>query len=224
MREGDLGRVGYLTIFAMVVGIHLWLLRTAVRERPVVAKPDAKVYRITLSRVVAKKPPPPAIPPSPEIAPVVPPQPKVKSPIPVKHPKRHKKVRKRSKPKKVKAAPPKPAPVTPPPKVVSQRAPVEQVERASIKARYIALIRQKIRENLHYPRLAKRMHMEGEVQVAFVVLADGTIRRVEVGASRHAVLVRGAKQTMQHLHLPPIPKALGEKELALSIPIAFKLK
>lgn len=68
------------------------------------------------------------------------------------------------------------------------------------------------------------MHMEGEVQVAFVVLADGTVRGVKVGASRHAVLVRGAQQTMQHLHLPPIPKALGEKELALSIPIAFKLK
>lgn len=214
----------------MVVLLHLLLLRTSLQTKPVTARPEAKVCHITLSRVKVRKPPPPVIPPAPEIIPIEKPHPK-----PVIKPKTqkkrvHKKKRHRRKKVKHKTEPkpvPKPDPVHPPvparAEPPAQQAPRAAVATATLKARYIALIRRKIRQNLYYPKIARRMRKEGTVKVAFRVMKDGSVEGVQVLSSPGSMLANGALRTIRSLKLPPIPPALGMSQLKLFIPIEFKL-
>ncbi len=224
-----MGRYGFWVVLTAVVLLHLAVLRmTFFPQKSITAKPDAKVYHITLSRVVVKKPPPPEIPPSPEIEPIQKPHPK-----PVMKPKpRKKRVHKKRKPlhhKRVHRPKPNPMPTqphVPQPMQAPSRpsvAPKAQVETATIRARYIALIRQKIRENLYYPKIAKHMHREGVVEVAFVVTKEGDVENVRLLSSPGSMLANGALHTIHSLELPPIPRQLGVSQLRLSIPIEFKL-
>ncbi len=237
-----MGRVGYITITLIVVALHVALLKYRPHLRHVTAKPDAKVCHITLSRVAVRKPPPPLIPPSPQVEPVKVPQPRVKPPEP-KKPVVKKRVRKKRVPKKVrkKAAkrvkkvvrkrlseprPPQkkvtpPAPVTAPARMA---APQERINTATVRDRYITLIRQKIKASLIYPKIARRMRMQGEVDAVFVVYADGHTGHVRIVHAPRKVLANAAKQTIEALDLPPIPKALGTASLKVSVPIEFKLK
>ncbi len=104
----------------------------------------------------------------------------------------------------------------------------QQLRRAKIdtvqKAHYLALIRQRIKENLYYPRAAKRMHIQGIVQVAFRVSSNGEIRSVRVLGAPNRWLSEGAKRTLESISLPPIPAKMGVGHLELTIPIEFKLK
>jgi len=63
-----------------------------------------------------------------------------------------------------------------------------------------------------YPRSARRRGMEGEVQVAFYLLRDGSITDLQVkGGSK--VLRNAAKQAVQQaLSLPPPPESMPLQE------------
>jgi protein TonB len=235
-----LTKTGYAAVLVTVIGIHWYLLHYRVPVKKVVAKPDAKIYHITLSRVSVKKPPP-QIPPAPEIEPVTPPSPTIKPPKPL--PKKHvikkppvkkrplkKRIKKKIlKQKVVKKESPKPTKRVPAPapivkeKVVRQHATVSEQSTATILDRYIALIRKRIASHLYYPRIAKRMRMQGEVEVAFVVDADGGVNGIRVIRAPKKILANAAIKTLQSLDLPPIPAALHRQRLQLSIPIEFKL-
>ena len=217
-------KAGYAAVLVTVIGIHWYLLHYHVPVKKIVAKPDAKIYHITLSRVSVKKPPPPQIPPAPQIEPVTPPAPTLQPPKPRPKKKHVKKVRKKRKMvKKELPKPPqkkRPAPV---PKVARQHAKVAVQNTATIRDRYIALIRKKIAEHLYYPRIARRMRMQGEVEVAFTVDAAGKVSEIQVIHAPKTILANAAIKTLQSLDLPPIPAALHRQRLQLSIPIEFKL-
>lgn len=219
-------KAGYAAVLVTVIGIHWYLLHYRVPVKKIVAKPDAKIYHITLTRVSVKKPPPPQIPPAPEIEPVTPPAPTLQPPKPRPKKKRVKKVRKKRKiVKKVLPKPPQkkvtgPAPT---PKVERQHAKVAVENTATVRDRYIALIRKKIAEHLYYPRIARRMRMQGEVEVAFTVDAGGHVSAIHVIRAPKSILANAAVKTLQSLDLPPIPAALHQQRLQLSIPIEFKL-
>jgi protein TonB len=171
-----LGKFGALVVFIVVIIAHLLALQSHITKQSAVSKPKAKVHRITLSSVVVKKPVP--IPPKPKVEPIIlPPDPKpIVKPKPKPKPKRKKRVKK---PKKIEPVV-IPEPIVQEPIVEQVIAPVVTVDTTSIKDQYTSEIRREIRKHLFYPKMAKRLRMQGVVQVAFRVLQNGDITDIRV--------------------------------------------
>ena len=230
-------------VFIAVVIAHLLALQTYIAKKEAVTKPKAKVYRITLSSVVVKKPVP--IPPKPKVEPIIlppDPEPEVQKPEPiilppdpepVVKPKRVKKKIKKRKKKKVVKPQPKPEPIIEPEPIVEEVVPepiveqvkevVQTVDTSSLKDAYTSEIRRQINQHLFYPRMAKRLRMQGVVEVAFRVLSDGSITNIQILNAPKKLLGKGAIKTLKMLNLRPIPNALGESFLDITIPIEFRL-
>ncbi len=228
------GRIGIFAIFLAVAALHLWVIRMQIDRPATVVRPEAKIRHITLTHVAVAKPPPPVIPPSPQIRPVEPPDPKPPMPKPKTEPKAkpiHRKETKRPRRKphaKEAKKPPRAVHHKPVPPVTHAAkaaiAPQRPAESATLRDHYIALIRRKIKESLYYPRMARRMHLQGDVRVAFTVHGDGQVEAVRVIAAPREILARAAARTIRRLHLPPIPQGLGLKRMEITVPITFRLK
>ncbi len=226
--EGScVNKLGFIGVFVLVAVAHFVALQSFVPTTHAISKPKAKVHRITLSSVVVKKP-------KPKVAPIIlPPDPKpiveVKPIIEKPKPKPKPKKKKRVKRKKVYKPKPKPKPIVEKiveeviKPVVEQIAPIQQVDTSSIKDQYTSQIRRQIQRHLYYPKMAKRMRMQGVVRVAFRVLKDGSVRDIRVLGSSKKLLAKGAVKTLKALSLPAIPTALHEEFLDINIPIEFKL-
>jgi len=89
---------------------------------------------------------------------------------------------------------------------------------------YLAKVRQKIQESLRYPSMAKKMGVEGEAVVQFLIHANGTVDASSIKiakSSGKAVLDRNAIDAV----LDATPFDLPPKEaLEIAIPVVFKLK
>jgi len=85
---------------------------------------------------------------------------------------------------------------------------------------HLAVIARLLRENLYYPKLARKRHIEGEVLASFMLLSDGTIREVSVKKHARYILDRAAVRTIESLSgLMPHPKTA----LTIEVPIRFVL-
>jgi len=231
-----LSKFWFVVIFLVVFGLHIFALLSNIQKTTHVVKPKTKITKITLSSVVVQKPTPPKpkvepkkekkrllepiiLPPDPVIEPEV----KVIEPkVEVKKPKRYEKKRKR-KPKKRVAKKPDPIPVQEVQEVIQVQKPLEQ-DTSNIKDRYTSLIRRLIRDNLYYPKAAKRMRIQGIVKVAFVVGKNGSISGIRVISGTKSILKKGAVKTIEAISVPPIPQELGLDHMNLNIPIEFKIK
>lgn len=161
------------------------------------------------------------------------------APLPVVQKKPEKKVFKEPV-KSLPLAKPAQEPVTPTPMVETVPVPVMEVpsvtqtqespKRASssqsedlLKA-YLAKVRQKIQESLRYPTMAKKMGVEGETVVQFLIHANGMVDASSLKiakSSGKAMLDRNAMDAV----LDAIPFDLPPKEaLEIIIPVVFKLK
>ncbi len=230
------GRIGIFAIFLAVAALHLWVIRMQIDRPATAVRPEAKIRHITLTHVAVAKPPPPVIPPLPQIEPVELPDPKPPmskpktepkaKPIPI--PRKHRKRPGRKPHAKAAKKPPESVRHKPVPPVThsvkAAMAPQRSVESATLRDHYIALIRRKIKAHLYYPRIARRMRLQGDVRVSFVVYRDGHVEAVRVLAAPREILARAAMRTIRQLHLPPIPEGLGLKRMEITVPIAFKLK
>jgi len=91
-------------------------------------------------------------------------------------------------------------------------------------SRYLAKVRYKIQESLHYPSMAKKMGLEGEAVVQFLIHANGMVDASSIKiakSSGKAVLDRNAIDAV----LEAIPFELPPKEdLEIVIPVVFKFK
>ena len=238
-----MGKFGTLAVFAVVVGAHLLALQTYISKKEHVAKPKAKVHRITLSKVCVKKPV--VVPPKPKVEPIIlPPDPEPvveevrhtvepiilpPDPEPVVKPKRvkKKKYKKRIVKKRVK----KPVPIVEPlveevivqPIVEQVIAPKQVVDTTSIKDAYTSEIRRQIKAHLYYPKMAKRMRMQGVIKVSFLVLADGDITDIKVLNGTKSILRKAAIKTIKSLRLKALPSALGQT-MVVSVPVGFNIK
>ncbi len=220
-----MGRLGAFGIFVMVIAVHWYGLQSSLSQQHAISKPKAKVHRITLSSVVVKKPKPKVepiiLPPDPE--PVVEVKPIIEKPKPKPKPKKKKRV------KKKKVYKPKPKPVQEKivedvvEPIVEQVAPIQQIDTSSIKDQYTSEIRRQIQKHLYYPKMAKRMRIQGTVRVAFRVLKDGSVTNIRVLNSTKKRLSKGAIKTLKAISLPAIPTELNEEFLDINIPIEFKL-
>lgn len=88
---------------------------------------------------------------------------------------------------------------------------------------YLAKVRYKIQESLHYPSMARKMGIEGEAVVQFLIHANGMVDASSIKiakSSGKAVLDRNAVDAV----LEAIPFELPPKEdLEIVIPVVFKL-
>lgn len=77
-----------------------------------------------------------------------------------------------------------------------------------------------LRENLYYPRMARKRHIEGEVTVRFVLLKNGEIEDITVVKAERDILARSAVTTIERLDGKfPFPT----ERLVLNVPIAYQL-
>jgi len=83
-------------------------------------------------------------------------------------------------------------------------------------AKIIALLK----ENLYYPRRARKRGIQGEVLVHFTLSSKAEISNIEVLSSSSEVLSRGAIQTISNVNnILPKPK----QEITFNIPISYIL-
>ncbi|MFC2073915.1 energy transducer TonB [Campylobacterota bacterium] len=84
----------------------------------------------------------------------------------------------------------------------------------------IALINALIKQNLYYPRIAKKRGMQGKAMVSFTLDTDGEILEIKALGSLASILSKAAIKTVQKASVSfPHPKQV----LALQIPIVYKL-
>jgi len=81
-------------------------------------------------------------------------------------------------------------------------------------------IRDGIQRGIAYPAMARKMGWEGEVEVAFRILLDGTARDIRVAkGSGHAILDRGAVDAVRNAS--PFPRPPAEAEI--TTPVVYRL-
>ena len=83
-----------------------------------------------------------------------------------------------------------------------------------------AYIQKLIKENLYYPRRARKKGIEGRVELRFVLLKNGKVASVEILKSDYEILARAARKTIEELSGDfPSPK----EELKVTLPIVYTL-
>ena len=78
-----------------------------------------------------------------------------------------------------------------------------------------------IKENLYYPRRARKRGIEGSVMVKFFLHKDGTVSHIQILSSKSDILSRAAMKTINNLS-GKFPKP--SEELTLSVPINYELR
>ncbi|HET8904783.1 MAG TPA: energy transducer TonB [Saccharospirillum sp.] len=90
---------------------------------------------------------------------------------------------------------------------------------------YLAALMQELRRSFDYPRGALRRRQEGRVQIALRIETDGTIAGVTLDSSSgYNLLDESAIAMIERISgLPALPEEAGNRGLAVSVPIDFKL-
>lgn len=229
-------KIAFIGLLLIVATIHIYIFKQTTDIPKTQTKKREKIIRIKLSQIAIQQekpksvkrllPPvvlPPRIETKKEFTPPV--KPIIKSHKPKTVPKkkrahrRKKTVKKRSIKKIIEKKERRSfQKSTQPPSIQTQT-----INNSALKRSYIAKIRELIKSNLYYPRVARRMRIQGVVKVSFVVRKDGTIDSIKIGDSSKKILNKGALRTLQNIKAPPIPDDLGVVSLDLFVPIEFKL-
>ncbi|QSZ41266.1 TonB family protein [Sulfurimonas aquatica] len=78
-----------------------------------------------------------------------------------------------------------------------------------------------LKENLYYPRSARKRGVEGSVVVRFTILKDAKVEDIKVLSSDKEILSRAAIKTIEDLsYMFPKP----QERLTISLPINYKLR
>jgi protein TonB len=115
--------------------------------------------------------------------------------------------------------------ITPTPVEREQKVETKQEIDTKIEQNYIdeniAKIRELIKNNLYYPRRARKRHIVGNVVVKFTLSKDARVSSIVIIHSQHEILSRSAIKTIKDLSSTfPKPK----KELIIQLPINYSLK
>lgn len=109
--------------------------------------------------------------------------------------------------------------------IVEENAHVsEEVAKETLTKEYIAVNIQEIarllRENLYYPRSARKRNITGRVDVRFTLDTDSKVSNIEVIESNSDILSRAAVKTIEYLSSKfPKPK----EKITLTVPITYTL-
>ncbi len=84
----------------------------------------------------------------------------------------------------------------------------------------IVKIRELIKDNLYYPRSARKRGVVGDVLVKFTISKNSEVHSITVLSSKSEILSRAAKKTIENLSSEfPTPN----EELTLNVPISYRL-
>jgi protein TonB len=86
---------------------------------------------------------------------------------------------------------------------------------------HIALITKLLRENLYYPRMARKRGITGEVMVAFELQSNGKATGINVMSGERGVLNRAAVKTIERLS-GRFPRP--SEPITLHVPIRYELR
>ncbi len=81
---------------------------------------------------------------------------------------------------------------------------------------YKQLVRNHIGAHKHYPRIARKRHIEGKIKVSFTLLADGSIKNLLINGKR-SVLKKATKEAIANALPMPHPPA----QLSMPMKIQF---
>jgi len=88
---------------------------------------------------------------------------------------------------------------------------------------YLAELLSHIESHKHYPRSARRRHIEGVVQVSFRLLPEGQIDGLKVAGKRRVLQQASRNAVVASLPVPSPPKEL-DLPLSINFSMAFVLK
>jgi protein TonB len=87
------------------------------------------------------------------------------------------------------------------------------------------MVRKRIEELKHYPRIARENHWEGRVVVQAVIKADGTVGDLSVAeSSGHALLDQEALVVMRKASPLALKHQLEKAQITILIPISYRLE
>ncbi len=226
---------GSLLLHLALLGALLYPL-SKIRSAHLAAPKRISLDRITLKRAAPApkphpRPKPPRPAPPPEAAPPSPPTP---APIhrprpaplhkkrPIHHRKHHRRTHPRTPPKSVHTPPPKPTPPAPhtPAPAAAPTPRVRQDAAARTLEAVLPRIVAAIEAAKYYPRMARRLHREGRVEVSFVLERDGSVHDI-AAQTPYRLLKRAAIETIHRaeVHFPH-----PERRLTIRVPIVYRLK
>ncbi len=230
----------FLAAFAATTTIHAALVGALMQSEPL--KPtSARAQKIAMIDIVEPEPvaakPAPAPPPKP---PEKKPEPKPE-PKPKPKPKPVQKTVPKPVPKPAPLSEPKPEPqkempkeeisqpVTEPeePKIEEETsepsAPSASTHRYEVSESYLGRLRARIQACLRYPMMARRLGLEGETLIRFMIRADGSTSGVMMErSSGHRSLDERAVATVQEA--APFEAPPEGKELSILLPVSFTLE
>ncbi len=195
--------------------------------------PKQQSTRVSFRSVAAPATPPqlePELPPEPEPEPEVVEAPEPPPPEPPKPKEPEKRAEKVRQPEPPKPRPRQPTPPATPTVEAAEKQPVEQsvgsvedpalIEQA--KNEYLRRLMAHIDSHKHYPRVARRRGIEGDVAVSFKLLTGGAIDNVQISEG-HRVLRQAVQKAIDAaLPMPPPPAEL-KLPMALSFSVRFAL-
>ena len=102
----------------------------------------------------------------------------------------------------------------------------EGVDRRSALRAWLSEVQREVNKiaTRNYPRSAIRMRLEGRLRLGVTIGPDGKILGVRVlSSSGHTVLDESATVSVNALHIPPPPEALGWRAREISLPVRYAL-
>jgi TonB family protein len=91
---------------------------------------------------------------------------------------------------------------------------------------YMLYLQGTLQKVKHYPVRARKMHMQGRVEVTFIIAKDGRIGDVRISApSTHELLNKTTEQAVRDIgYVRPLPPELGQDALEVTVPFDYVLK
>ncbi|HEX5622853.1 MAG TPA: TonB family protein [Sulfuricurvum sp.] len=105
--------------------------------------------------------------------------------------------------------------------VAAPTKPEVNVEKEFLNA-HLGEIRALLVKNLHYPKNAQRLKMQGEVRISFRLEQDGSVEDVEVIQSSGFELLDEDARSLIKKTAPQFPKP--SKSIRLSVPLSYQLR
>jgi protein TonB len=213
---------------------HLYAFTTKIENRSAIKKSHKRYIKISLNKAYIKKPKP--APPTPPkkiekkflVEPIILPLKKIETTPPLRKSKKVKKQKRKKERTKKRVSHTKPAAKTlrktaPPQQIISKPLPKPTINDNREFNRYLSYIRREIKRNLYYPKIAKKLKIEGVVKIFFRVMRNGSVADVEVLNSSNGKLTKAALKTINSLSLKPIPSTIGKSNIEINIPVEFRL-
>lgn len=107
----------------------------------------------------------------------------------------------------------------------SQAKPETRTSQAQARRAYYKKLGPIFRTSHSYPQRARRKRLEGVTKLFFVIDRDGQVVESRVAkTSGHEILDQAALAILEKNPLPPLPANIDDDEIAVTVPVTFRLR